>query len=156
MLNAVCKMDAIFNVFILAPRWWLSAEQPRPSPPTPHLWCPAKYTRLFLCFMVTSHIRVNTGSLTFNLINSLGTGWCINHFIYIIFKLIIQNCSLGICCEIELRWMSQSLINESALATLSKVNIGSGNGLVPGTKPLPEPMLIQIYVAIWYHQTIIS
>ena len=33
-----------------------------------------------------------------------------------------------------------------------EVNIGSGNGLVPsGTKPLPEPMLTQIYVAIWCH-----
>ena len=32
------------------------------------------------------------------------------------------------------------------------VNISSGNGLVsPGNKPLPEPMLIQIYVAIWCH-----
>ena len=32
------------------------------------------------------------------------------------------------------------------------VNIGSGNGLVPsGTKPLPEPVLTQIYVAIWHH-----
>ena len=30
------------------------------------------------------------------------------------------------------------------------VNIGSGNGLVPsGNKPLPEPMLTQISVAIW-------
>ena len=30
-----------------------------------------------------------------------------------------------------------------------KVNIGSGNGLVPpGNKPLPEPVLTQIYVAI--------
>ena len=30
-----------------------------------------------------------------------------------------------------------------------KSNIGSGNGLVPsGNKPLPEPMLTQIYVAI--------
>ena len=29
------------------------------------------------------------------------------------------------------------------------MNIGSGNGLVPsGTKPVPEPMLTQIYVAI--------
>ena len=29
-------------------------------------------------------------------------------------------------------------------------NIGSGNGLVPsGNKPLPEPMLTQIGVAIW-------
>ena len=33
------------------------------------------------------------------------------------------------------------------------VNIGSGNGLVPsGNKPLPEPMLTQIYVVIWRHQ----
>ena len=32
------------------------------------------------------------------------------------------------------------------------VNIGSGHGLVPsGNKPLPEPMLTQIYVAIWCH-----
>ena len=32
------------------------------------------------------------------------------------------------------------------------VNIGSGNGLVPsGSKPLPEPMLTQIYVAMWHH-----
>ena len=32
------------------------------------------------------------------------------------------------------------------------VNIGSGNGLVPsGNKPLPEPMLTQISVAIWRH-----
>ena len=33
------------------------------------------------------------------------------------------------------------------------VNIGSGNGLVAsGNKPLPEPMLTQIYVVIWRHQ----
>ena len=33
-----------------------------------------------------------------------------------------------------------------------KGNIGSGNGLVPdGTKPLPEPVFTQIYVAIWRH-----
>ena len=32
------------------------------------------------------------------------------------------------------------------------VTIGSGNGLVPpGIKPLPEPMLTQIYVTIWRH-----
>ena len=31
-----------------------------------------------------------------------------------------------------------------------KVNIGSGNGLVPsGNKPLPEPMLTQFLVALW-------
>ena len=33
-----------------------------------------------------------------------------------------------------------------------KVNIGSGDGLVLlGNKPLPEPMLTQIYVAKWRH-----
>ena len=32
------------------------------------------------------------------------------------------------------------------------INISSGNGLVPsGNKPLPEPMLTQISVAIWRH-----
>ena len=30
--------------------------------------------------------------------------------------------------------------------------IGSGNGLVPsGNKPFPEPMLTEIYFALWYH-----
>ena len=38
----------------------------------------------------------------------------------------------------------------------SRVNIGSGNGLVSsGTKPLPEPMLTQIY-AIWHHKVTMS
>ena len=33
-----------------------------------------------------------------------------------------------------------------------KVNIDSGNGLVPsGNKPLPEPMLTKIYDGIWHH-----
>ena len=33
-----------------------------------------------------------------------------------------------------------------------KVNIGSSTGLVPsGNKPLPEPLLAQINVAIWRH-----
>ena len=37
------------------------------------------------------------------------------------------------------------------------VNIGSGNGLVPsGNKPLPEPKLTHIYVAIWHHWAIMS
>ena len=37
------------------------------------------------------------------------------------------------------------------------INIASGNGLVPsGTKPLPEPVLTQIYVNIWCHQATMS
>ena len=38
--------------------------------------------------------------------------------------------------------------------SLTDVNIGSGNGLVPsGNKPLPESMLAQLNVAKWHHQT---
>ena len=38
-----------------------------------------------------------------------------------------------------------------------KVKTDSGNALVPsGNKPLPEPMLTQIYVAIWHHQATMS
>ena len=43
-------------------------------------------------------------------------------------------------CEMALKWMSQKPHN--------KVNIGLSNGLLPdGTKPLPGPMLAQIYIA---------
>ena len=46
---------------------------------------------------------------------------------------------------------------------ISLVNIGLGNGLVPsGNKPLPEPMLTQIYVVVnpdlccWCHSATLS
>ena len=48
-------------------------------------------------------------------------------------------------CEIAHRWMPQNtlMISQHWLTC---------NGLVPsGNKPLPEPMMIQIYVAIWCH-----
>ena len=39
----------------------------------------------------------------------------------------------------------------------TSVNIGSGNGLEPsGGKPLPEPMLAQVSVAIWRHYATMS
>ena len=38
-----------------------------------------------------------------------------------------------------------------------KVNIGSGNGLMPsGIKPLSKPMLTEIYVAIWHCLTTVN
>ena len=62
----------------------------------------------------------------------------------IMFKLIIQNISLGTHYDIALMWMPQNL--------LIKINIGSGNGLVwSGNKPLPEAMLTLISVTIWCH-----
>ena len=60
----------------------------------------------------------------------------------ILLKLIISHSSLGTHCEIALRWMPQGLTNEKS--TLVQV-------MAPdGTKPLPEPMLTQIYVNIWH------
>ena len=47
--------------------------------------------------------------------------------------------------EIALKWMERDLTDD-------KSNIGSGNALVPsGNKPLPKPILTQIYVTIWRH-----
>ena len=79
------------------------------------------------------------------------------------FKLTLVNGGWGISYEIALRWMpldhtddKSTLVQVMAWcrqATEILVNIGSGNGLLPdGTKPLPEPMLTQISVAISHHQ----
>ena len=66
------------------------------------------------------------------------------NFRYAISNRILVIDGSGISCEIALIWMS--------LDFTDAVNIGSGNGLVPsGSKPLPEPMLTQIYVVKWRH-----
>ena len=53
----------------------------------------------------------------------------------------------GISCEIALIWMSLDFTDE-----WWPVNIGSGNVFaLSGNKPLPESMLTQIFIAIWYH-----
>ena len=58
------------------------------------------------------------------------------------FKLILVIIGWGISCEIVLRWMSLDLTDDKS--TLVQV--------MAGTKPLPEPMLTQIYVALLCHQ----
>ena len=58
------------------------------------------------------------------------------------FKLILVIIGWGISCEIVLIWMSLDLTDDKS--TLVQV--------MPGTKPLPEPMLTQIYVALLCHQ----
>ena len=78
--------------------------------------------------------------------NSLAPGRCGGNLERFIFKLIIQNSTLGTNCEIDLRWVNIMELPEW------DVNIGSGNGLVPsGNKPLPEIMLTAIYVVVWHH-----
>ena len=71
-------------------------------------------------------------------VNSLAPGKFDWKFRCVIFKQILVIDGSGIACEIALIWM---------LLDWWSVNIGSGNGL----KPLPEPMLTQISVAIWRH-----
>ena len=48
---------------------------------------------------------------------------------------------MGTSCKIALRWTPQTTFNHKST--------WSGNGIVPsGNKPVPEPMLTQIYVSI--------
>ena len=62
-----------------------------------------------------------------------------------IFKLVLFAGLFRSSQENALRWMPQGI-------TFDQVNICSGNGLVlAGNKPLPEPMLTLIYVAMWSH-----
>ena len=78
------------------------------------------------------------------LVNSLAPGkfeWNLGH---VIFKQILVIDGWG------MSWYCPNM-NVTGLHWWS-VNIGSGNGLVPsGNKPLPDPMLTQIFVATWHH-----
>ena len=80
--------------------------------------------------------------LTLDIFNSLDPGGCCSKIKLVDFKATSMTYIWSFSCEIvnvtRPRWWL--------------VNIISGNGLVPsGNKPLPEPMLTQIYVAIWRH-----
>ena len=87
--------------------------------------------RLFLLILLSTNV------------NSLAPGKFKWNFRHVIFKEILVIDGWGISCEIALivtglHWWW--------------VNTGSGNGLVlSGNKPLLEPMLTQISVAIWCH-----
>ena len=87
--------------------------------------------------------RRNSSALAMELwlscINSLAPGRFHSNFRQVIFKLILVNGGWGISYEIALRWMPLDLTDDKSI-------------LVPsGNKPLPEPMLTQIYVAKWRH-----
>ena len=71
--------------------------------------------------------------------NSFAPGKIEWHFRYVIFEHIVVIDGWGPNMNVTgLHWWS--------------VNIDSGNGLVPsGNRPLPEPMLTQVSLAIWCH-----
>ena len=72
-------------------------------------------------------------------INSLAPGKFEWNFRHVIFKQILVIDGWGIACEIALIWISLDLTGDQPTS-------------VPdGTKPLPGPMLTEIYVAIWRH-----
>ena len=78
-------------------------------------------------------------------VNSLAPGKFEWNFSYVIFKHILVIDGLR-----HLLWNCHNM-NVTGLHWRS-VNIVSDNGLVPsGNKPLPEPMLTQISVAMWHH-----
>ena len=90
-----------------------------------------KYEHVFTFYIMNHHW--NRAGVT-NEINWLALGRCGNKFISMIFKFIIQRSSFSTC-----------------------IKIGLSNCLVPsGTKPLPEPILTLIYVAIWRHKAAMS
>ena len=62
----------------------------------------------------------------------------------ILVKLIMQISGIGTRCKISLRWIPQKLINEKSKLVLSI------------SKPSPEPLLTQIYVAAWLYKAIIN
>ena len=69
-------------------------------------------------------------------LNSVPPGSGDDSFDIVIFEHVMDD-----CCQVN-----------ATEAFKGKVNIGSGNGLVPdSTKPLPEPLLTQIHATIWCH-----
>ena len=108
------------------------------------------------CLNIWFHIAIYTQYVTTGLIdlifaertpwiNSLALGKLEWNFKYVIFKWIFS--------DWWLRYLLWNFLNMNVTGLhWWSVKIGSGNGLTPsGTKPLPEPMLTQIFVAIWCH-----
>ena len=74
--------------------------------------------------------------------NSFAPKRCGSNFTSVFFKIMLQIDFLSASCEIVPKRVQQNPIADGSTV------IYSGNGLMPsGSKPLPDPMLTQIYVA---------
>ena len=102
-------------------------------------WYSIKY-QVSIWMLISMWLHLNGPTLLIQIhANSLNPGGYGSNFASFIFILIIQNGSLCTQCEFALWWTLQNLTDEESRA-------------VPDvTKPLPEQMLTQIYVAIWHH-----
>ena len=78
-------------------------------------------------------------------INSLAPGKFELNLNYVILKRILMIDVWAISCEIALMWVSLDFPDDQSTLVQVMALVPSGN------KPLPEPMLTQIYVAIWCH-----
>ena len=92
---------------------------------------------LLLVISLTDEYKPGTHNSYGFLYKLNGPGRCGSNSKRIIFKLIVLNNSLDICCEIASRWMPRKFINDKS--TLLQV------------MAWPEPMLTQMYVTIWHH-----
>ena len=102
---------------------------------------PEKWTQEPPCFAITTGVRLR--SHTKNQLTH-----CSLRDVAVILKLVPENSSLGTTRHRD----KNCFLVIVAKPREWEVNIGSGNGLVPpGNSPLPEPMLAQLYVAIWRH-----
>ena len=100
----------------------------------------------FFVIIVDWMIIFDKGSIEYLEINSMPPGGCSFNFMCVMFKCVVVITFLSIS-----NTMYCLYVNGSASWQMS-VRIGLGNGLVlSGNKPLPEPMLTEIYVAIWCH-----
>ena len=96
-------------------------------------------------------IIFDKGSIEYWEINSMSPGGCSFNFMCVMFKCVVVITFLSIS-----NTMYCLYVNGSGSWQMS-VRIGLGNGLVlSGNKPLPEPMLTEIYVAIWCHLATMS
>ena len=150
--NVVCEMAAILP----RPQWVKSNDTMETINPTSMIICWEKtwhwlhwsYSPVTIFSQYFTHLKPSSVKIR---INSLAPGRCCCNLKFVIFKLISRIDISKISFEIALRSAASGERQMTSLM-ISQYNIGSGNGLVPsGNKPLSEPMLTQIYAAIWCH-----
>ena len=128
------------------------------------------YTYILRCGLTISHCHINSCNNEITIKQSDFENWCLTFYQYVpclmllnslvpgdLFNFQISNFQANFGLLMAEVCLAKLLSVDSHWTSLIKVSVGSGNGLVPsGNKPLPEPMLTQIYVTIWHHSATIG